>query len=202
MVMTLSRETDPGVHAAVRLMKESDPEPQHAQQVYANSMSLYDALHDVHGLEENERRLLAAAALVHDTGFSVGARRHHKHSCDIILRAPLEGFSPSERRMVASIARYHRKAHPAPSHRIYRSLSRRDQRIVNRLAAILRIADGLDRCHSGTADRVRVKRKRRSVKIYVRQRRYSPEDIEGALRKRDLFERVFGLRLEILPDTH
>lgn len=202
MINPLSRETDPGIRAAARLMKELDPEPQHALQVYATSMGLFDVLKDIHALGDPERRILAAAALVHDTGFSVGISRHHKHSRDIVLHASLEGFSPDERRMIACLARYHRCAHPAPSHKVYRSLRRQDQDVVNRLAAILRIGDGLDRCHDATVDKVRAERKGRSLRIYVRQHRPSPGDLQGAARKQGLFEEVFGLRLEILPDEH
>lgn len=194
---------DPGIRAATRFMGAHDAEPEHAKQVCRVSVALFDTLRGVHGLGEPEKRLLTAAALMHDTGFSVDARGHHKHSRDLILRAGLDGFTRNEQRMIACIARYHRKAHPRPAHRVYRDLGKKRRQVVRQLAALLRLADGLDRSHDGATRRVRAEcgPGKRKLRLLVEQRRPSEADLWGAERKQGLFEEVFGLRLEIVPDT-
>ena len=47
------------------------------------------------------------------------------------------------------LARYHRKAAPSRDHEDYMALRRRDRGMIERLAALLRLADALDRQHSG-----------------------------------------------------
>jgi exopolyphosphatase/guanosine-5'-triphosphate,3'-diphosphate pyrophosphatase len=56
---------------------------------------------------------------------------------------------------VANIARYHRKSVPDPAHPNFRELDKDARAKVRGLAAILRIADALDREHRGKVDSVR-----------------------------------------------
>ena len=49
--------------------------------------------------------------------------------------------------MIALIARYHRKSAPKPSHREFAGLTPENQAVVRVLAALLRVAIGLDRRH-------------------------------------------------------
>lgn len=107
---------------AVRtLAHELDPEPEHVFQVGKTALSLFDQTTALHGLGEDERPLLEAAALLHDTGLRKGVQRHHKHSRDVIMGLELPGFSGNEKKIIACIARYHRKAEPRREHGIFRA---------------------------------------------------------------------------------
>ena len=66
----------------------------------------------------------------------------------LIQNSELFGLSRRDLRLVAQVARYHRRAAPKPSHTGYASLSREERVIVSKLASILRVADGLDRSYS------------------------------------------------------
>ena len=48
---------------------------------------------------------------------------------------------------MAQIARYHRRSVPRPSHPAYMALPRESRVVVNKLAALLRVADALVRGH-------------------------------------------------------
>src|SRR6185369_3973660 len=98
-------------------------------------------------LGPRDRILLAAAALLHDIGDFIRYEGHHKHSYYLIAHSDLMGLTPLEREIVANIARYHRKSPPSLEHENFRVLSREDRSKVKSLAAILRIADALDREH-------------------------------------------------------
>ena len=190
----------PGLEAVEKLALTVDPEPEHAFQVCAVCLDLFDVLRDIHGLGAPERRLLATAALLHDTGWSTRPDAHHKGSRDIIMKTKLPGFPVRERRILACLARYHRGTHPKPSHKVYSDLDRGARDLVGRLAAILRIADGLDRTHTASACGVRVERKGAALRLLVDQRQPNPTDIWGAMRKRGLFEEVFGFTVDIATD--
>jgi exopolyphosphatase/guanosine-5'-triphosphate,3'-diphosphate pyrophosphatase len=108
-----------------------------------------------HRLGERERLLLRAAAVLHDVGDYVRYDGHHKHSFYLIAHSDIMGLTPAERAVVANIARYHRKSPPDPSHPNFRDLDKDARAKVRSLAAILRIADALDREHLGKVKAVR-----------------------------------------------
>lgn len=184
--------------ASVRAFADGhDPDSGHAAQVCALSLELFDALADIHGLGSRERLLLEAAALMHDTGYDRNPMNHQKGSRKLILGAKLDGFTRKELMIMACAARYHGKREPRPSDKVYRDLGEGDQSRVAKLAALLRIADGLDRSHTSSVQGLRIDRAGGVVHIYVRQDGPNPMDLAGALRKGGLFERVFGVTLEI-----
>jgi len=193
-----TKRRDAQIRAAREFGQAHDPDPEHAFQVCKNSLTLFDALKDLHGLGKEERFLLEAAALMHDTGYENRPMQHHKGSRDLILASNLEGFSSRELAMVACIARYHRKGPPQPSHKPYGDLEKADRETVRRLAAILRVADGLDRCHMQSFGSLKARQSHDRVSLHVRQRVHNPTDIETAIRKGDLFEEVFEVKLEIV----
>jgi exopolyphosphatase/guanosine-5'-triphosphate,3'-diphosphate pyrophosphatase len=139
------------------------------------------------------RELFIAAAILHDVGYYINYSKHHKHSYHLIMHSDLPGFSQRELDVIANVARYHRCALPKARHRNFARLARGDQRLVRHLAAILRIADGLDRAHTQEvrAVTVRVRGQRAAFRLDVEQEPHV--EIWGAQRKRSLFERVFGL---------
>lgn len=124
-----------------------DPDPGHAEQVCRLSLMLFDELQPIHGLGNDEKNLLKAAALLHDIGWSIFDKPHHKASRDLILADSHIPFSKKERKQVALIARYHRKTSPKEDHAIYSTLNADEQRSIRYCAGILRIADVLDRSH-------------------------------------------------------
>lgn len=137
------------VSALVAIGRRFHFDEPHARQVARHSLVLFDQLRDLHGLGASERRILHAAAWLHDIGAYVSYKRHHKHSMYLIAQCELPGFSASEVELVANISRYHRKSEPAPGHEEFARLKGADQRRVLALAALLRLADALDREHTG-----------------------------------------------------
>ncbi len=128
----------------------------HAEQVRALSVSLFDQLGGKLGAAPEERRLLEAAALLHDVGQLVSYRRHHRHSAQLILYADHLPLSPGDLAVVAQVARYHRRKGPRMKHQQFAELPPEDRAVVRRLAAILRVADGLDRGHTAAVNAVNV----------------------------------------------
>ena len=116
----------------------------HSLQVARLAAQLFDQLCPLHHLGREERSLLEAAAQLHDTGFLVSHSQHHKHSYYLIRNSELLGFTEDEKELIANIARYHRKSFPEMKHQQFAALSKKDQRTVRILAAILRVADGLE----------------------------------------------------------
>lgn len=121
---------------------------EHAQQVARLAVSIFDQTRSVHGLTDKEREWLEYAALLHDIGVHISYERHHRHSYYLIKNGDLRGFDPAEIEVIGLVARYHRQATPKRSHDGYGDLGGAARRTVRVLAAILRLAEGLDRSHA------------------------------------------------------
>lgn len=128
----------------------------HARCVAHLALSLFDQLRGEHGLGDRERLLLEVAALLHDVGNYVGLRGHHKHTWYILSVSEIFGLGQEDMAVVANVARYHRRALPQKSHLPYMALDRESRVIVNKLSAILRVANALDADHLQKVKEVRL----------------------------------------------
>jgi exopolyphosphatase/guanosine-5'-triphosphate,3'-diphosphate pyrophosphatase len=174
----------------------------HARQVTDLALSLFDQTQTLHDLSAADRKVLQAAALLHDVGQFVSYKGHHKHSFYLISNSELPNFSHREMQLVANVARYHRKGHPAPHHPSFAELPEPEQRSTERLSAILRVADSLDREHLQRARDLRVKIG--EDEVVLRLEGSGGLMLEGwSLKKKSqLFSRVFGkkIRLRFVED--
>jgi exopolyphosphatase/guanosine-5'-triphosphate,3'-diphosphate pyrophosphatase len=141
--------------ACTRLGRRYHFDEAHARQVCRFAAQLFDDLQRVHAFGGRERLLLRAAATLHDIGDYVHYSGHHKHSQYLIQHADIMGITPDERAILSNLARYHRKGPPDPTHPAYRDLTKEARGRVRGLAAILRIADALDREHKQKIESVR-----------------------------------------------
>jgi exopolyphosphatase/guanosine-5'-triphosphate,3'-diphosphate pyrophosphatase len=165
----------------------------HAEQVAQLSLSLFDQTRRMHRLGAEERALLHAAAMLHDVGSFVSYNRHHKHSYYLLCHADLPGFTDRERELIATIARYHRRSVPKDRHEQLQLLTAQERSIVRRLAAILRVADGLDRGHRRHVRRVEVARGRGGgLRIDVWAEAGSELEVWSAQQKADLLAELSG----------
>jgi exopolyphosphatase/guanosine-5'-triphosphate,3'-diphosphate pyrophosphatase len=133
--------------SVIELAERCNYWPEHAQQVARIAVSIFDQTRAVHGLTDREREWLEYAALLHDVGVHISYERHHKHSHYLIKNGDLRGFDPEEIDTIALVARYHRQATPKKRHEIFGDFRRKRRRTIRTLAAILRLAEGLDRSH-------------------------------------------------------
>lgn len=139
-----------------RLARQLDPDPPHAAKTAVLATQLFDRTAKLHGLGSWERELLSSAAVVHNVGLFISHSGHHKHSYYIIANTDiLTGFGQREIGLIAQVARYHRKSHPAEKHLPFAALDDKNKNLVRVLAGLLRVAIGLDRSHQGMVKSVR-----------------------------------------------
>lgn len=183
-----------GVHAVGRRFGYEEA---HAHQVARLAERIFDYLmrSDLAVLNRHHRTLLSAAALLHDAGYHIAHDAHHKHSLYLIKNSELTGFSEAERDVIANVARYHRGPEPKERHEDYAVLSEPDRETVCSLAAILRIADALDRRHDSRVADLRCVRNGRVVQVELQSSANCDREIFAAEQKRGLFEQIFDCRL-------
>jgi exopolyphosphatase/guanosine-5'-triphosphate,3'-diphosphate pyrophosphatase len=180
-------------NAALALLRKYEADPKHAEHVSDLAVSLFDQLKSLHGLGKRDRLLLELGALLHEVGNFIGAPGHHRHAYYIISESPILGLSDEELRIVANLARYHRKAMPDTDHECYAELSDGDRDRVCSLAAILRVADALDHDHKQKVSAVKAKARDTKLRLKVRARGDVTLDEWSLESKGDLFQKEFGL---------
>ena len=185
-------EADAPLQAVLQLAQKCDHELAHARHVTLLALRLFDGLHSLHGLGATERFWLHCAGLLHDIGWVKGRKGHHKTSLRMILTTPDLPFERREREIIGCVARYHRRGLPTLKHEAFAALSAPDQRVVRRLAAILRVADGLDRTRQGIVKDVTCAVGKTQVSINCLVPQPAEEEQREALKKGDLFEKTFG----------
>ncbi len=164
----------------------------HAEQVAKLSLQLFDLLQEEHGCTQRHRLILEVAALLHDIGAFVSANSHHIHTMYLIRNTEFAGLSSEEIELIAVVARYHRKSMPKASHPEYAALSPEDRLVVSKLAAILRVADALDRVHDQSLGKIKFKLSETSL-VCIPSRRVATSAEQVALsEKGDLFEVMYG----------
>ncbi|MFN7914170.1 MAG: Ppx/GppA phosphatase family protein [Vicinamibacterales bacterium] len=169
----------------------------HGRHVAHLATRLFDLMQDEHKLGSRERLLLQTAALLHDVGIHVGLRSHHKHSQYLLSASQIFGLSGDETAVVANVARYHRGNLPQRSHLPYMELDQTERMLVNKLSALLRLANALDAEH---LQKVRDVRLLTDDHPWVLELRGSGdvtmEQLAGTARA-DLFVEVFGREVVI-----
>ena len=173
--------------------------PEHATQVARLAMGIFEETRTVHGLTDREREWLEYAALLHDVGVHISYDRHHKHSYYLIKNGDLRGFEPEEVDAIALVARYHRRATPKNRHEEYARLPRKRRQTIRALAAILRLAESLDRSHSQSLSGVELHDRGEDALLQIRTSGDAELELWAAARHAAPFERMLGkpLRVEI-----
>jgi exopolyphosphatase/guanosine-5'-triphosphate,3'-diphosphate pyrophosphatase len=191
-------EAERVLEACARLGRRYSFDEAHARHVSKFATQLFDDLQLVHAFGERDRLLLRVSAMLHDIGDFVHYSGHHKHSQYLIEHADIMGITPEERAIVANIARYHRKGPPDTSHPGYRDLDKQARGKVRGLAAILRIADALDREHKQKIESVRAAMDRQAGRVTLFLRGGERELEEWAVRaKASLWREEYDLDVEI-----
>ena len=170
----------------------------HAAQVAGLATLLFDQTGALHGLGVEDRELLEHAALLHDIGEHVAVEAHHKHSAYLIEHGKLRGFTPEEIDVLSALARFHRRSQPKSSYEPWSRLGAERRESALRLLALLRLADGLDRGHSNDVRDCEVHIADGCVRIEVHSDGDTDVDLWGGRRKRALFEKMFGCRVELV----
>lgn len=196
-----SRQDRELVAAAVALGRRYRFDEPHARHVAELALSLFDQIGHLHGLGEADRRILLGAALLHDIGQYVSYRKHHKHSLYLIVHSELSVFSTAEIPLVALVARYHRRAAPKPHHDLWVDLEPDAQHRVVKLAALLRVADSLDREHLQRVASVRVVLDDGTAMLVVRGRGELLLEQWALEKKGALFQRAFGRTPRMVLET-
>ncbi len=166
-----------------------------AEQLFDSGRAI--GLHDLGG---DERELLGYAARLHDIGTFVAFSNHHLHSQYLIANAELPGFDRREIILMGLITQLHRKKLPGPSSRELGDLAAGDRRLVLVLAVLLRLAESLDRTHTGIVNYARFEKSGGEVTLLLSSGADPHLEVWGAENQARAFRKVFGRPLRIVVE--
>jgi exopolyphosphatase / guanosine-5'-triphosphate,3'-diphosphate pyrophosphatase len=190
---------DVRARSVLSVARRYDYDVPHSHHVALLATRIFDDTHDLHGMSETERRLLEYAALLHDIGYHIAHNNHHRHGLYLIKNAEMPGFTGNEIALIATAVRYHRGSLPKKGmdarsrreHEDYFGLERSQRSKLLKLAAILQIADGLDRSHGQLVSGVRCELTGNRVTFYLECQGDCDLEMWSAERKASWFSEVF-----------
>jgi exopolyphosphatase / guanosine-5'-triphosphate,3'-diphosphate pyrophosphatase len=188
--------------SVIELADRCNYAPEHSQHIAKLALALFDATRSTHAMTDREREWLEYAALLHDIGVHIRYERHHKHSYYLIRNGDLRGFEPQDVETIALIARYHRRAVPVRGHEGYTDLPRKRRRVVRSLAAILRLAETLDRSHSQIVTGLTLQDRDEDALLVLQTVGDAELELWAASRHSAAFESVLGKPLRIESVAH
>ncbi len=197
---TLALE-DEVLHFAALLSDRYQADRAHSRQVAKLGCMLFDALVDLHRLGKHDRLLLHVAAILHEVGTYINPKRHHQHSQYIILNSELFGLSRADVEIIALLARYHRHGAPTTAEPTYAAHEPTDRLPVQKLAAILRVADALERSHSQRIRTLSVRICDKRLEILIEGLNDITIENMAMDQKGDLFTDIFGYDIALVPTT-
>ncbi len=179
--------------AAKNLAERYDGYSSHTEAVLKMSMVIFDAMKKVHGMGNRERLLLQTAAILHDCGRYISLVNQAECSYQIIMASEIIGMTHLERQMAANIVKYN--SHPLPQYQnMVDRMSQGNYMIVAKLAAIIKIANAMDRSH---------RQKFRNIKAVLKEKELiiTVESSESIVLEKglfstyaDSFEEVFSVK--------
>jgi CHAD domain-containing protein len=173
-------------------------EQPHVGHVADLAVRIFDGFFPLEGLRRKDRAMLFAAAYLHDIGYADDPENHVEAGTRLLLENPVGGFSPGEWKTIVATALLHRRNwRPVLTHELVASLTEKQLGRALRLAAILRIADGLDHSHIQDA-RIRYCRREGDVDQVGVECGWYPDNIPWAEGKADLWAEVFDRPVQLV----
>lgn len=111
----------------------------------------------------------------------------------LILNSDLFGLRRKDIALIALTARYHRRATPQSYHEEYQALDRDNRFAVSKLAAMLRVADALERSHLVEPRKVSFAREKNRFAVTVHDVQDLTLERLALKEKANMFEEVFGM---------
>jgi len=183
--------------SAVHLGRKYQFDEEHARLTAKLAACLFEQSQPLHELDNDYLLLLEMAALLHDIGHFISAVDHEKHGYYILSSNRLIGLTEREQKTVANLVLYHNKRSPTKEDDNFKSLSQKDRAIVNKLSALVRLADSINISHANPVTGVTLAKTKSAWQIKLLGKSDLMLENWSLTKRKALFEETFGVKLEI-----
>ena len=169
---------------------------ENAEQVRRLALSLFDQSRRLHGLNKDCREWIAAAAMLYEVGMYINPVGLHRHAYYVISRSELYGFTPLQRTIIATVARFQGNSKPQLRDRLIKLLPAQIRSDVIKSIAILRVARALNQGRRSAVDSIRAATKNGDLIITVKAGRGGADlELWAGEKEVPYFREVFGREL-------
>ncbi len=182
------------------LLHEHQSEYPHSRQVTKLALQIFDAVQKTFSLTEIDRKILTAAATLHDVGFAIDPAKHATASVHILDSIHLKNFTPVQQNLTTATISLHRRNYKSVLQKKEYLRLKHPERAI-KLGAILRVADGLDHSHIQDAVIKRILVTSKRVTLYAQSKWY-PKNLPWAYGKANLWNDYLPLPIRITPVPH
>lgn len=190
-------------HQAVldMLMKQYH-DPPHALQVASLAYQLFDQLRALHGQGNTAAELFEFGVLLHNVGETTREHREkHVRTAQIIRESALPGFSSDELNVMGVIAAAHTMKHHRELEAWLTTVPPAYREMVEKLAPLARLADGMDASHEQTVRWVEaILAEEGKLLIRLRSRTKAKAEVAATRERAHLLHRVYGLEVEVVAE--
>jgi exopolyphosphatase/guanosine-5'-triphosphate,3'-diphosphate pyrophosphatase len=138
---------DPREASVLALVERYAADAAQATRVADSALVLFDVVSADWQLNDDDRRLLAWAAQLHEVGLAVAHSQHHQHGAYVIEHSDIAGFSRTEQQVLAALVRNQRRGLDLA---VFDALPGRVSIAALRCALLLRVAVLLHRSHDAS----------------------------------------------------
>ena len=164
--------------------------------VAEHAQRFFKLLEPIHQLPPVYASLLYAAAILHEVGSYISRAGRRRHAFYILAHSELLGFSLSQRRFIAALARYLGSSKITPTSQAVRVLAPTDRLLLPRVVVLLRLARAVEQGRRGAVLNVRAKLEPRSVQLTLVSKPTGSElELWALERESSYFFEVFGRAL-------
>jgi dTMP kinase len=187
--------------AVLDMLHQHYHDPPHAMQVATLALQLFDQLKPLHGFGGREAELFEFGVLLHNVGEHGEDRDQHIRTAALIRESKLPGFTPDELNAMGVIAAAHTIQHQRELEAWLATVPPAYRPMVEKLAPIARLADGMDANHEQTVRWVEaILAEEQKLLIRLQSRTKAKVEVHATRERSHLIERVYGLEVEVMAE--
>ncbi len=173
----------------------------HAEHVRELAWAFFDQTRSMHSLQRDFREWIGAAAMLFEVGTYINPVGRHRHAYYVVSHSELFGFTPLQRKIIATIARFQGNSKPQLRDRLIKLLPTPVRSDVIKATAILRLGRALNQGRRQAVQSIRAAAREGRIIVSVRARPRAGVDLElwAGEKEAPYFREVFGRELVLRP---
>jgi exopolyphosphatase/guanosine-5'-triphosphate,3'-diphosphate pyrophosphatase len=181
----------------VTTMERYDVDRENAKHIRGLALLLFDQTRSVHHLDKEFREWIGAAAMLYEVGAFINPAGRHRHAYYVISRSELFGFTPLQRKIIATIARFQGNSRPHDRDSLIKQLPAGLRSDVIKATTLLRVARALNQGRQGAVRRLRATSRDGHVTISINPGRDGADlELWAGEKEVPYFREVFGRDLD------
>ncbi len=182
------------IAAARSISKRYKCSQAHVKNLEGIALQVFDRMKKVHGMGSRERLLLQIAVILHNCGKFISLEDVSECAFNIIMATEIIGLSHSEREMIAYVVKFNTSPFVYYKELAEKAdISKEEYLVIEKLTAILRIVNAMDRTHKQKCKDVTVVLKDHELKITVASQEDLTLEIGTFREKAEFFEEVYNV---------